>query len=205
MSEACSLRLVIFFAIMPIMYYFFFKEETPLKKFKFVAVLSVLSLAFAAAAFAADYGVIDVQKIFNESAPGKAAAAHMQEVQKILQKGMDDVLAMHKGQENTPQAQQAIAEAQQLLNRQLAVEQQATNAVMERELREAVSAWLKTNKKTKMILSKQLTLGNTGDIDFTTGVMKEMNKRKPTFPALPKVTINRPAPAPAPASGEVKK
>ena len=175
-----------------------------MKKFKFAALLSVLSRAFAAAAFAADYGVIDVQKIFNESAPGKAAAAHMQEVQKILQKGMDDVIAMHKGQENTPQAQQAIAEAQQLLNRQLAVEQQATNAVMERELREAVSAWLKANKnKTKMILSKQLTLGSTGDIEFTAGVMKEMNKRKPTFPALPKVTINRPAPAPA--SGEAKK
>ena len=177
-----------------------------MKKFKFVSIVAALVLALSAcAAFAADYGVVDVQKIFRDSAPGKAAAAHMQEVQKILQKGMDDVLAMHKGQENTPQAQQAIAEAQQLLNRQLAVEQQATNAVMERELREAVSAWLKTNKKTKMILSKQLTLGNTGDIDFTTGVMKEMNKRKPTFPALPKVTINRPAPAPAPASGEVKK
>ena len=116
---------------------------------------------------------------------------------------MDDVIAMHKGQENTPQAQQAIAEAQQLLNRQLAVEQQATNAVMERELRAAVSEWLKANKnKTKMILSKQLTLGSTGDIEFTASVMKEMNKRKPTFPALPKVTINRPAPAPA--SGEKK-
>ena len=174
-----------------------------MKKFKFAVILSVLTFGLAAAAFAADYGVIDVQKIFNESAPGKAAAAHMQEVQKILQKGMDDVLAMHKGQENTPQAQQAIAEAQQLLNRQLAVEQQATNAVMERELRAAVSEWLKANRKTKMILSKQLTLGSTGDIEYTAGVMKEMNKRKPTFPALPKVTINRPAPAPA--SGEAKK
>ena len=69
---------------------------------------------------------------------------------------------------------------------------------MERELRAAVSEWLKANKnKTKMILSKQLTLGSTGDIEFTASVMKEMNKRKPTFPALPKVTINRPAPAPA--------
>ena len=187
----------------------FFKEETPLKKFKFVAVLSVLSLAFAAAAFAADYGVIDVQKIFNESAPGKAAAAHMQEVQKILQKGMDDVIAMHKGQENTPQAQQAIAEAQQLLNRQLAVEQQATNTVLEQELRAAVDAWLKSHKRIQMILSKQLTLGAAGGIEFTTGIMQEMNKRKPKFPALPKVTINRPAPAPAaapaPASGEAPK
>lgn len=178
-----------------------------MRKFTFAALLS--AFAFAGAAFAADYGVIDVQKIFAESAPGKAAVAHMQEVQKILQKGMDDVIAMHKGQENTPQAQQAIAEAQQLLNRQLAVEQQATNNVLERELREAVAAWLKSNRKTKMILSKQLTLGSTGDIEFTAGVMKEMNKRKPQFPALPKVTINRPAPAPAPAaapaSGEAPK
>ena len=179
-----------------------------MKKFKFVALLAVLALGVAGAAFAADYGVIDVQKIFRESAPGKAAATHMQEVQKILQKGMDDVLAMHKGQENTPQAQQAIAEAQQLLNRQLAVEQQATNNVLERELREAVSAWLKANKRIKMVLAKQLTLGSTGDIEFTAGVMKEMNKRKPTFPALPKVTINRPAatsgeaPAPAPAANK---
>ena len=177
-----------------------------MKKFKFVAFAAVLVMGLSAcAAFAADYGVIDVQKIFRESAPGKAAVTHMQEVQKILQKGMDDVLAMHKGQENTPQAQQAIAEAQQLLNRQLAVEQQATNAVLEQELRAAVAEWLKANKRIKMILSKQLTLGSTGDIEFTAGVMKEMNKRKPKFPALPKVTINRPAPNPAPASGEAPK
>lgn len=181
-----------------------------MKKFKFVSIVAALVLALSAcAAFAADYGVVDVQKIFAESAPGKAAAAHMQEVQKILQKGMDDVIAMHKGQENTPQAQQAIAEAQQLLNRQLAVEQQATNAVLEQELRAAVDAWLKSHKRIQMILSKQLTLGAAGGIEFTTGIMQEMNKRKPKFPALPKVTINRPAPAPAaapaPASGEAPK
>jgi Skp family chaperone for outer membrane proteins len=136
--------------------------------------------------------VVDVQKIFNESKPGKAAAAHMQEVQKILQKGMDDVVALNKGKESTPEAQRSIAEAQQLLNRQLDVERQAANAVVENELRAAVSVWLSKNKRFTMVVSKQLLLGNADSIDFTSSIMKEMNRRNPKFPDLPKVTINPP-------------
>lgn len=116
----------------------------------------------------------------------------MQEVQKILQKGMDDVIALHKGRENTPEAQRAIAEAQQLLNRQLDVERQAANAVVENELRAAVSAWLAKNKRFTMVVSKQLLLGNVPSVDFTSAIMTEMNRRNPKFPDLPKVTINRP-------------
>lgn len=156
-----------------------------------VLLATALLALFAASAFAADYGVVDVQAIYTRSEPGKAAAAHMAEVHKILQKGMDDVLALHKGHENTPESKRAIAEAQQLLNRQLNVEQQAVNAVLDKELRAACEEWLNSHKKIQLLISKQLTLASRGMVDFTAGVMEEMNKRTPKFPALPKVTINQ--------------
>ena len=184
-----------------------------MKKMKLAVVLAAAVTAFAAvAAFAADYGVVDVQKIYADSKPGKAAEAHMKEVRKVLQKGMDDVIKIQKGKENTPEGRRAITEAQQLLNRQLQIEQQAVIAVLDRELRAACENWLKANKKTMMLLPKQLTLAAANSVDVTAGVTKEMDKRKPKFPELPKVTINKPADNPAPAAeadkpavGETKK
>ncbi len=48
-----------------------------------------------------------------------------------------------------------------------------------------------------MVIGKHQTLGNTGIVDFTSSVMTEMNKRRAKFPDLPKVTVNKPAPAAA--------
>lgn len=162
--------------------------------FALLALAASLSLCLGAAR-AADYAVVDVQKIFSESKPGKAGAAHMKKVQEVLQKGLDDVAAQYKGRENTPEGQRAIVEAQQVLNRQLALEQQAVNVALDKELRAAVAEWMKKNKKIVMVMPKHLTLGNTGIVEFTTAVMNEMNKRTAKFPDLPKVTINKPAPA----------
>lgn len=163
-----------------------------LKYLLLAAFAAVFALAPAApAAVQTNVAVVDVQKILSTSAPGKAAAAHMKEVQEVLQKGMNDFLAIHKNN-NAPEVQQAIAEARQVLNRQLALEQQATNSVLETELKAASAAWLSKNKSYKMVINKDLLLASSASVEFTTGVLKEMNLRKPKFPDLPKVTINRP-------------
>lgn len=164
----------------------------------FTLALAASLALFSHAALAADYGVIDVQQIFTNSKPGKAGAEHMAEVKKVLQDAMNEVLALHKD-ENTPESKKAIAEARQLLNRQLAIEQQAVNNILDKELRAACDDWLKAHKKIQLLISKQMALGSTGLIDFTSGVMELMNKRTAQFPALPKVTVN-----PKPAQAEDK-
>ena len=162
-----------------------------MKKSTFWATLMAFMFG-AGAAFAADYAVVDVQKVMTDSEPGKAAVAHMQEVQKVLQQGMNDLIALHKGKENTPEAQQAIAQGQQVLNRQLQVEQQATAAVMQNELNDVITAWRKKNSRTLMVINKQILLDSAPSVEITNAIMKEMNRRKPKFPDLPKVSITRP-------------
>ncbi|MGI6076468.1 MAG: hypothetical protein ACOYD9_08950 [Pyramidobacter sp.] len=158
----------------------------------FVAAFALAPVA-PASAVQTNVAVVDVQKILSTSEPGKAAAAHMKEVQQVLQKGMNDFLAMQKDTK-APEVQKAIADAQQVLNRQFNLEQQATNRVLEAELRAAAAAWLRKNRSYKMVINKDLLLASSGTVEFTTGVLKEMNLRKPKFPDLPKVTINRPEP-----------
>lgn len=155
------------------------------------AAVFALAPAAPAAAVQTNVAVVDVQKILSTSEPGKAAAVHMKEVQEVLQKGMNDFLAIHTNN-NAPEVQQTIAEARQVLNRRLALEQQATNSVLETELKAAAAAWLSKNKSYKMVINKDLLLASSASVEFTTGVLKEMNLRKPKFPDLPKVTINRP-------------
>ncbi|MDY3868768.1 MAG: OmpH family outer membrane protein [Pyramidobacter sp.] len=169
-----------------------------MKKFLFLAVLAAGVLSVSAA-FAADWAVLDVQKITAESAPGKAAAAHIQAVQKVLQKGMDDVIAMYKGKENTPEARQAIADAQNLLNRQLQIEQQAALNVVQKEITDAVKAWRKKNPRTLMVINKQLLIDSAPSVEITNTIMKQLRSSKPKFPDLPKVTIGQPKTAPKPA------
>lgn len=159
---------------------------------------AAMTLLMSAAAFAGNHGVVNVQKVYAESKTGKAAAEHMKSVQKVLQKGMDEVILLQKGKEKTPEGQRAILEAQQLLNRQLAVEQQAVNAILEKELRAACDAWLKAHKTYSLLLPEHLALASTPAVEFTKGVTAEMNKRPvPRFPDLPKVTVNKPQPAAA--------
>ncbi len=169
-----------------------------MKKTRLISLLFLLMFCLTGAAMAADYAVVDVQKIFTESTPGKAGIEHMKKVQEVLQKAMDEIITLNKGQENTPDGQRAIEGARQVLNRQMAIEQQAVNAALEKELRTVTSDWLKKNTKFMMVVSRQQILGNAAGVDFTSAFLTEMNKRTVTFPDLPKVNINKPEqPAPA--------
>ncbi len=173
-----------------------------MKKTRFISLLITLIFCLTATAMAADYAIVDVQKIFNESKPGKAGIEHMKKVQEVLQKAMNEIIELNKGKENTPEGQRAVESARQVLNRQMAIEQQAVNGVLEKELRSVASDWLKKNSKYMIVLPKQQVLGNAAGVDFTSSMMTEMNKRKVTFPDLPKVNINKPEASPAPKEAE---
>lgn len=161
---------------------------------KRLTVLFLTLVAMAGTAFATEIAVVDAERILTQSVPGKKGQEHLNEVQKVLQKGYNDLLALYRGRENTPEAQNAIRQGQAALEQQMAVERNAVLAVLQSELMAAADAWRKKNPKFHAVLSKQLFLSADAKIDFTSAVMKEMNRRTPKFADLPTVTVNKPAP-----------
>ena len=148
--------------------------------------------ALAGTAFATEIAVVDTEKLLVQSEPGKLGQAHLEEVQKVLQKGYDDLRALYRGQENVPEAQNAIAQGQAALERQMEVERAAVTSVLQSELTAAVEAWRKKNPRIHAVLARQLFLDAAPKLDATSAVMKEMNKRKPKFAELPTVTVKKP-------------
>ena len=164
---------------------------------KSLAILSLVVLVAlfgASRALATEVAVVDTDKILAESTPARAGQLHLQEVQKVLQKGYDDLATMYKGRENTPEGQNAIMQGQAALQQQMIVERNAVITVLQQELMTATEAWRKKNPKIHMVVSKNLLLASDPKMDVTAAVMQEMNKRIPKFADLPTVTVNRPAP-----------
>ena len=158
--------------------------------------LAVLLMGVAAGtAPATEIAVVDAERILAQSTPGKKGQEHLNEVQKVLQKGYNDLVALYRGRENSPEAQEIIRQGQAALEQQMAVERNAVLAVLQSELMAATEAWQKKNPKIRAVVSRQLLLGAVPKLDVTSAVMKEMNKRTPKFAALPTVTVNKPAPA----------
>lgn len=158
--------------------------------------LAVLLMGVAAGtAPATEIAVVDAERILAQSTPGKKGQEHLNEVQKVLQKGYNDLVALYRGRENSPEAQEIIRQGQAALEQQMAVERNAVLAVLQSELMAATEAWQKKNPKVQAVVSRQLLLGAVPKLDVTSAVMKEMNKRTPKFAALPTVTVNKPAPA----------
>ena len=158
--------------------------------------LAVLLMGVAAGtAPTTEIAVVDAERILAQSTPGKKGQEHLNEVQKVLQKGYNDLVALYRGRENSPEAQEIIRQGQAALEQQMAVERNAVLAVLQSELMAATEAWQKKNPKVQAVVSRQLLLGAVPKLDVTSAVMKEMNKRTPKFAALPTVTVNKPAPA----------
>ena len=164
------------------------KMKRVMKSIVFLAMFASLS----AAAFATEIAVVDTEKLLVQSEPGKLGQAHLEAVQKVLQKGYNDLLALYRGQENTAEAQNAVAQGQAALERQMEVERAAVTSVLQSELMASVEAWRKKNPKFHAVMARQLLLDAAPRLDVTDAVMKEMNRRKPKFAALPTVTVKKP-------------
>ena len=158
--------------------------------------LAVLLLGVAAGtAPATEIAVVDTERLLTQSLPGKKGQEHLSEVQKVLQKGYNDLVALYRGRENSPEAQDIIRQGQAALEQQMAVERNAALAVLQSELAAATEAWRKKNPRIQAVVSRQLLLGADSKLDVTNAVIKEMKKRTPKFADLPTVTVNKPAPA----------
>ena len=135
--------------------------------------------------------VIDVAKIFAESTPAEEARKHLAEVQEVLKKGLDDVVALYGDRVAAPEAQQAIAQARNVLQQQMNVEQQAADAVVRNLLIEVTNDWVENHKDVDMLVSRQQVVFAKPELDITADLLAEMNKKTPVFPELPKVNINK--------------
>ena len=134
-------------------------------------------------------GIVDVERVLRESAPAQAARKHLEEARTVLQKGME---ALEQEWKDAPEAEQrkAVAEGLAALNRQLAAEEAAANAVVMKLLREECEKWRATHKVVAVVSRQNLLAADAG-ADITPEVIAAMNARSPEFPALPAVQVKK--------------
>jgi len=149
-------------------------------------------MVFSNAAWAEGLAVVDVERIFRESAPGKAGETHLGQARDILQKGLDELRAFYKGKEDTAEAKAALREGQAALERQFSADRLAVRQVLAATLENVVRVWFAVNAKNltiSAIIPASSFLTYSPALDVTDAVMREMDKEKPVFHALPSVTV----------------
>lgn len=151
---------------------------------------------------------VDVQRVLEESAPGKAAAEHVKQAQEILQNSMNEVIKLNEGKD-TPEARNAVNQGRQVLQRQLDIERQAAANAVTAEMNKVVQAWIDKNTKGKkerfVVMPKANFIAVSANVDITNQIIKDMANVTVTFAPLPKVTVtpakqDAAAPAQAPAA-----
>ena len=134
-------------------------------------------------------GIVDVAQALRESAPAQAARKHLEAARAVLQKGMN---ALEEEWKDAPEAERrkAVAEGLAALNRQMANEEAAANAVVMQLLREECEKWRATHKAVAVASRRNLPAADAG-ADITAEVIAAMNARSPVFPALPTVQVKK--------------
>ena len=87
--------------------------------------------------------------------------------------------------------QNAIAQARNLLQQQMNVEQQAADAVVRNLLVEVTEEWRKEHDDVDMIVARQQLVFCKPEFDVTGELIEKINEKTPKFPDLPKVSINK--------------
>ena len=154
-------------------------------------LLCVLAF-FNGAAQAAGLAVVDVDRIFRESAPGKAGETHLGQVRDILQKGLDELRGFYKGKEDTAEARAALRDGQAALEQQFAADHLAVRQVLSATLAKVILAWFAANAQGTAISAvapASAFFAYNPALDVTDAVMQEMDKEKPAFHPLPTVSV----------------
>ena len=155
------------------------------------ALLCVLAFC-SGAAQGADLAVVDVERIFRESVPGKAGEAHLAQARDVLQKGFEELRGFYKGKEDTAEARVALREGQVALERQFAADRLAVRQMLTAYLENVVRVWFAANAQRlaiSAVVPASALFAYSRALDVTEAVMREMDKEKPTFHALPTVTV----------------
>ncbi len=133
-------------------------------------------------------GVVDIERVMKESTPAESARKHLDEVRTTLQAGYK---SLEKEWENAPASdrQKALADGLNVLNRQMAAEEAAANAVVHKLMLEETQAWVNKKKATFVVARQNLLTANPG-IDITSEIISGMNGKQAQFAKLPTVQIS---------------
>ena len=158
----------------------------------FVLLAFAGSMLFASAAMAAPAVVsVDMQKVLTQSEPGRQAAAHLEEVRKVLQKGFDELKEAHK---NAPEEERnkIYADGLARLNRQMALEQQSALSAVNDVVVEEIEKWRQKNGMSLVISRAAVITGDFVKADYTNTILSAVNKRQVEFADLPVVKVTSP-------------
>ena len=136
---------------------------------------------------AAHMKYVDVNAILEKSRAAREADAHLEKARAALQKGYDDLVADQKDQPDA-ERRQTLAQGKAVLQRQLAVEQEAARRIVLDALGQAAEAWGKDNPDLWLV-TRATALSAPDSADVTPDILARMEKLEVTFPDLPKVTI----------------
>lgn len=136
---------------------------------------------------AAHMSYVDVNVILEKSRAAREADAHLEKARAALQKGYDDLVADQKDQPDA-ERRQTLAQGKAVLQRQLAVEQEAARRLVLAALGQAAVAWGKDNPDSWLV-TRATALSAPASADVTPDILARMEKLEVTFPDLPKVTI----------------
>ncbi len=133
--------------------------------------------------------VVDVEKVLTDSKGARQANAHLAEVQKVLQKGMDDYQAeIAKSPDGA--SRQELLQGRDVLQRQLILEQNAARDVVMKHMRAQVGVW-HAKKPDFIVVARQNLLAAPAQMDITAEIIALMDAAGDlAFAALPRVVIN---------------
>lgn len=139
---------------------------------KAVTVLILVVCALAAPAFA-DIAVVDVARVIDASAPGKAGQKYIDNLKASLEAELERFV---KKTAKDKDAQAKAANKQAELNAQFAAEYDRVTARVMDELRKVIAQWIKTNKKgISVVVPAHTALGYAPAADVSGEILKKLN------------------------------
>ncbi|WP_346688142.1 hypothetical protein [uncultured Cloacibacillus sp.] len=147
-------------------------------KNKYIALILALPLAIFLAAAApraaeAETAVVDVARVIDASAPGKAGQQYVDNLQKALNEEFE---RFRKANEKEKDGERKIAQKQAELNAEFFRERDRVTALVMAELRKVVDQWIKSNKKgVTVIVPANVALGFAKSADVSAEILKRLN------------------------------
>ena len=139
---------------------------------KLAAALLLAFCAFAGPAFA-EVAVVDVARVINASAPGKAGQKYVDNLLASLNAEFERFKQKNAKAKN---AAQLTAQKQAELNAEYGRERDRVSALVMDALRKCANNWLKANKKkATVIVPASSALAYSADTDISREILKRLN------------------------------
>ena len=146
-------------------------------KNKYIALILALPLAIFLASAApraaeAETAVVDVARVIDASAPGKAGQKYVDNLQKALNEEFE---RFRKANEKEKDGERKIAQ-KQAEHAEFFRERDRVTALVMAELRKVVDQWIKSNKKgVTVIVPANVALGFAKSADVSAEILKRLN------------------------------